>query len=237
MKFGPWLTGRISLETRRLMRGLAQVDRKVIKQHFEQEGLRRLHIGCGPNVLGGWLNSDLYPHRTDILHLDATKLFPFGDRQFDYVFSEHVLEHIPVDGGMSMLRECFRVLKPGGTLRISTPDLSFLINLYPGAGQLSDLQNSYVEWATAATVDWPPSCRTVLAINDYFRSWGHRFIYDEGTLRAFLERAGFTDIAKCGLGESQDEALRGLENKQRMPEGFLSLESMILEASKRAAPY
>jgi hypothetical protein len=58
------------------------------------------------------------------------------------------------------------------------------------------------------------------------------FIYDEKTLRSSLEKAGFADIVRCDLNESKDESLRKLENENRMPEGFVKLESFTLEGTK-----
>ncbi|AMJ59323.1 methyltransferase domain-containing protein [Bosea sp. PAMC 26642] len=50
--------------------------------------------------------------------VDITKI-QFGDGHFDYVICHHVLEHVPDDA--QGMRECFRVLKPGGTAFFSVP--------------------------------------------------------------------------------------------------------------------
>ena len=65
-----------------------------------------------------------------VYQLDVTKPFPFQSGIFDAVFSERMIEHIPYLAGRSTLQECFRVLKAGGMIRISTPNLHFLIDLY-----------------------------------------------------------------------------------------------------------
>jgi predicted SAM-dependent methyltransferase len=74
-----------------------------ISQYFAAHAERKLHIGCGANVLSGWLNSDFPARARDVLNLDATQAFPFQDGTFNYVFSEHMIEHIPYLGGMSIL--------------------------------------------------------------------------------------------------------------------------------------
>src|SRR5438477_50522 len=79
--------------------------------------------GAGFNSLPGWLNTDLEPKSASVIYLDAAKPLPFAYSTFDYIFSEHVIEHIPYPQGLSMLKECFRVIKPGGTIRIATPNL------------------------------------------------------------------------------------------------------------------
>ena len=81
-----------------------------------------------------------------------------------------------------------------------------------------------------------PSPDPTLVVNNFFRNWDHRFLYDEATLRRSLEGAGFAGIARVALGESGDPELRGLEHEARLPPGFLRLETMVLEAVKPAPP-
>ena len=96
-------------------------DQEIIDDYFRRERVRKLHIGCGGNILKGWLNSDYNSVHSDVIFLDATKPFPFNNDEFDYLFSEHVIEHFDFAKGFAMLLECHRILKPGGKLRISTP--------------------------------------------------------------------------------------------------------------------
>src|SRR5271166_3809034 len=89
----------------------------------------RLQIGCGSNVLPGWINTDMIPRR-GIIHLDVSKPFPLSSDRLRYVFSEHLIEHIPYDAGMQLFCEIHRVLAPNGRVRIATPDFAFLVRLY-----------------------------------------------------------------------------------------------------------
>ncbi len=165
------------------------------------------------------------------MRLDAAKRFPFEDNLFSYVFSEHMIEHLAYSQGTRMLKECHRILKPNGRIRISTPNLSFLLALY--GEDRSDLQERYIEWATKTHVKDAPYCGATFVINNFVRDWGHKFIYDEPLLRFSLVEAGFSEIARCELNASEDVELQGLENEARMPQGFLGLESLILEAMKK----
>ena len=214
---------------RQVGRVAARADCKLIEDYFRAAEVRKLQIGSGDNNLAGWLNSDFFPRAPGVLHLDSTQRFPFADAQFDYVFSEHMIEHVPYERGRHMLSECARVLKPGGKIRISTPNLAFLIDLYHPTK--TELQRSYIEWATDQFID-APYYEDTFVINNFVRDWGHQFIYDEKTLRASLVAAGFQGITRCQIGESDDEALRNLENTGRMPDGFLELETLTLEASR-----
>jgi predicted SAM-dependent methyltransferase len=121
-------------------------------------------------------------------------------------------------------------LKPGGKLRISTPDLSFLIELYNNKKSVSTSQ--YLQWAKEMFLETAPCFEEIFVINNFVRAWGHKFIYDGRLLRYSLEQAGFEEIVACGLNESMDEELRNLEHTARMPAEFLRMESIIFEGMK-----
>jgi predicted SAM-dependent methyltransferase len=202
----------------------------LIQGYLSAPGLKKLHLGCGKNALPGWLNTDLEPVAPGIVRVDLTQTLPFPDATFDYVFSEHVIEHLSYAHGQVMLRECYRVLKPGGRLRISTPDLAFLVALY--SPQKTELQRRYIKWATKEFFRSAPYAEDTFVINNFVRDWGHTFIYDEKVLRDSLRNASFQSIERCELKESVDPNLRELENDTRMPPGFLEMESFTLEAVK-----
>ncbi len=202
----------------------------MFKDYAGAHPVRKLHLGCGFNLLAGWLNSDLTGDGQKTFPLDATQPFPFPDNTFDFVYSEHMIEHIPFLQGAHMLAECRRVLRPGGKLRISTPDLAFVVALYQP--EKTPLQKEYLQWSTQNFIPDAEKPEDTFVINNFVRAWGHQFIYDEKTLRRALEKAGFARTARCRLQESGDEALRGLENDTRMPAGFLELESLVMEAVK-----
>lgn len=212
---------------------VTNTDRRLVSTYLTKHVVKKLHVGCGQNLLPGWLNSDYSPDSRSILRLDATKRFPFAAETFDYVFSEHMIEHISHRDGLHMLCECFRVLVPGGKIRVSTPDLQFLLDLY--RDRTSQLRRDYVCWATEQFIADAPSATPAFVINNFVRAWGHVFIYDEPTLRRSLQDSGFRGVVRCALNSSSDPELANLENERRMPEGFLRLESMTFEATKPAS--
>jgi predicted SAM-dependent methyltransferase len=221
---------RAILRTAQIKRKLVgHSDSTIIENYFAEQKTAKLHIGCGGSLLEGWLNSDVAPYSSKVLQLDATTMFPFADETFAYVFSEHMIEHISYAGGSAMLSECYRVLRKNGKIRISTPDLRFLIDLY--SENKSPLQQEYIKWASDSFIGAPYYDDTFV-INNFVRDWGHLLIYDEKTLRSSLGKAGFTDIVRCELNESEDDQLKNLEHEGRMPKGFLRLESFTLEATK-----
>jgi len=222
-----------------LRKGLAKHFKSDRDQHIADSYLagvssKNLHLGCGGNPIPGWLNSDYLPKNRDILHLDVTTRFPFENGSFDNVFSEHLIEHMPVADGRKMISECFRVLKDGGVLRTATPDLAFLCALYQS--DKSALQQRFLQHFIDVDLkdgnDPPLACWDTFVINKYVRAWGHSFIYDYKTLNYLLESEGFIEVATMSVGESPYAELRGLENTNRKPEGLIALETMVLEATK-----
>jgi predicted SAM-dependent methyltransferase len=202
---------------------------RIIAPYMAAHGVRKLHVGCGYHLLPGWLNGDLWRCDPSVLWLDACARYPFPDASLDHVFSEHVIEHMPLDQGRAMLAECHRVLRPGGRIRIATPDLRFLWALH--APEKTELQRRYLAWSVEHLLK-TDAATDAMVINNFFRDWGHCFIYDQETLTRALTAAGFVDVVACPLGESEEPHLRGLENEARMPPGFLRLETLVLEARR-----
>lgn len=223
--------GTACLNQMRLMRRRAlRYDSKLEGRYFAEHPVKKLHVGCGTHLLSGWLNTNIFPQSPFVLHLDATTRFPFATGLFDYAFSEHMIEHITYEHGLRMLAECYRVLKPGGKIRIATPDLAFLVDLY--GKNKSPLQMEYIEFATKECIPYAPYPLDTFVVNHFMRGFGHQFVYDFKTLEHSLVVAGFTAITKQEVRASRDEHLSNLENEGRMPAGFLKLETIILEAVK-----
>lgn len=188
----------------------------------------KLHLGCGMHILEDWLNADL-ERQAGAIRLNATQRYPFDDGTFAYIFSEHMIEHIPYTGGLDMLQECYRTLRPGGVLRLVTPDLDQILGL---RSKGSCQSNEYVAFFHSAFSRNSFPKTAVGAINAHFRLWGHQFLYDEVTLRESLEACGFRDVSRRALMSSTEEALQNLENENRYPPGLLAFESLVLEARK-----
>jgi predicted SAM-dependent methyltransferase len=200
---------------RRVQRG------KLIDRYLAEHDVRKLQLGAAEHALPGWLNTDLHGYgRSDIAYLDVRKRFPLPDASFDVVYSEHMLEHLTYADGQHCLRECLRVLRPGGTVRVATPSLERLAALYDGG----DAAERYVRWAVETL---EPEVRERLpgvVINNFFHSWGHRFVYDPQTLRHALLEAGFVDVEAVPLGELE----RHLAETPELRE----LETFVLEGQR-----
>jgi predicted SAM-dependent methyltransferase len=210
-------------------------DSKFVSRYLKSTSEPKLNLGCGNNPAMGWLNADWYPDLPGIIHVNAVEPFPLPTNSFDVVYSEHMIEHMGLQAGINMLGECCRVLKPGGRIRVATPSLRALLQIYeqPSEG----LHPRYYDWHIKWWLQDAPIKSPATILNDFVRNWGHTYIYDEPSLTEALRIAGFQNIEACGLQDSRDPRLRGLANESRMPEGLLDLHTMTLEAVKWDAPY
>ncbi len=213
------------------------MDRNIIIElYLEQAVVPGLQLGCATNYMKGWLNTDLMPHNgygeagQSYVFMDAALPFPLPDNAFQYVFTEHMIEHLNYQAGAGMLAECARVLKPGGKIRIATPDLAVLLALY--GPEKTQVQQEYIAWITNRFLPDTGPSSDVMVINNAFRNWGHQFIYDQAFLTEALRNAGFMDVDVCKVGESSDPHLAGLEmhGKRMGNEAMNAFETMVLEA-------
>lgn len=199
--------------------------------YLAEHDVRGLQIGCGRNLFDGWLSTDVHPKVPGVLAMDATQEFPLPDESFDAVYAEHMIEHVSWRKGQRMLAECRRILRPGGTVRLATPDLAVLLDLYAGdAGPDGD---QYVRWITRRYLPQGSPRHPVFVLNNAMRNWGHTFLYDEEVLRLALTGAGFVDVRRCTFGESDVPGLRGLESHGAAVsnEQMVRFETMVLEAT------
>jgi predicted SAM-dependent methyltransferase len=181
-----------------------------IKRYLQNNQLKKLQLGTSNTVMVGWLNTDLIPTNRKVVYLDATRPFPFSSNMFDYVYSEHMIEHVEHQSAVSMLHECFRILKPGGKIRISTPDLKVYIDLH--SKEKTPSQTFYIDWVIRSFMPEVDYCKEVFLTNNAFRAWGHQFLYDRETIRVTLARIGFEDIKYYQPGVSEDKNLRAIES-------------------------
>jgi predicted SAM-dependent methyltransferase len=152
----------------------------------------KLHLGCGTNRLAGWVNTDLMPAAPDIDFLDCSRRMPFHDNSLAAVFCEHLIEHIEKPQGVAMVREVFRVLRPGGLFRIVTPSLENFARMALEP-EWPDAQR-YLAWFREA--HRKPEAEIADVVNMVFYGYGHRHVYGEAELAALLTSVGFTDLRK-----------------------------------------
>ena len=164
----------------------------------------KLHLGSGTVHLEGWVNIDLETPQSDI-HYDITRGLPLKGGSARLIYHEHVMEHISLPQGETCLRDWFRLLAPGGVVRIATPDLAYVVERYRGDWK-DQAWLRLPEYATIAT--------RAEMINASMRWWGHQYLYDGEDLEQRMRAAGFTTVRRCGYRESPEPELAGLETRE-----------------------
>jgi len=91
-----------------------------------------LNLGCGSRLCHdpSWTNIDFTPFCPGVMAHDLLQGIPFPNDMFDAVYHSHLLEHLTRKEGTQLVQECFRVLRPGGILRVAVPDLEGICRLY-----------------------------------------------------------------------------------------------------------
>lgn len=112
--------------------------------------MKYLNIGCGNNFHPDWINLDLYKSKNVKYHNIKNKL-PFSDSSIDVIYHSHVLEHLNKEEADKFIKDCFRVLKPGGIMRIVVPDLEriareYILNLENGFSSMNKEIISKYNW-------------------------------------------------------------------------------------------
>lgn len=205
----------------------------MAKKEEEKIGL---HIGCGSNIIEGWLNTDISPRDERVRFQDATQPFPFESNTFKFVFCEHLFEHLPYYGGLGMLNECHRVLKPDGVFRISLPTLNFLVDLFVNKDK--EENKDYVEWSLnrydrSGCINGIKGSKACFVINNFYRLWGHKMIYDEDTIIEMLKNAGFNDVKKVPNNDSEYPELKDVNGHgQDIGEKYNEIETTTFEGKK-----
>ena len=135
----------------------------------------KIHLGCGKRQIPGFVHCDrvAFPHVDHVI--DIRNLEIFGDDSAELIYACQVLEYFDREEVGIVLAEWRRVLRPGGTLRLSVPNFAFIARMYAAGlkldwflgtlyGKIDDGSNGYVY---------------------------HKTTYDEESLRRVLTLAGF----------------------------------------------
>ena len=93
-----------------------------------KQGEINLNLGCGKNKLDGAINCDLYDPGAD-KKLDARDLSEYKDGSVNSIYASQLLEHFTEQEGIDALKEWYRVLKFGGHVFLSIPDMEEIIEV------------------------------------------------------------------------------------------------------------
>jgi SAM-dependent methyltransferase len=219
-------------------------------------GHLRLNLGCGLKAHPNWINVDgswnarlarrpllrktlaslgllqaekaQIPWGRDIFIHDIRKPLPFPNDSADVVYASHVLEHLYREEGQQLARESFRVLHPGGIIRIVVPDINTIVREYQGERPYGELAAREKNLPPADLLNerllmrWPsPSKRNLIyrvyeALEDFH---SHKWMYDVQSLSSLLSSVGFVDIESKTYGESAIPHIAEIEDASRILNG------------------
>jgi SAM-dependent methyltransferase len=175
-------------------------------------------VPCAAKVLHrlGRMGDDRYRQHAagvwrQVHWLDVSKRFPFPDGCMEAVYSSHLLEHVPQSVAENCLRESFRVLRPGGVVRVGVPDLDIHVQQYD-----REDPDTFVHQVFQAR-----------AVRDKNRHW---WMYNECSLARALRAAGFPDPIRRGFREGVCPDLDALDNR---PEVTLFMEALKQSEAQR----
>lgn len=165
---------------------------KIISQSPQSGKRKLLNFGCGNRFRDTVVNSDLFaPHRfvkrkrRPNLFWSGTNRLKRFEGYFEGIVCEHVIEHILPDNVACLFSNFFLVLRPGGDLVVTFPDVRRV------------LANRGCQGYESSTV----------ALNSLIYRHGHRFMYDIDIVSGMLLNAGFKDIKTGALADMPNKAL------------------------------
>ncbi len=116
-----------------------------------------VNMGCGDHYHPDWINLDVNPIPPHVKQWDVQKGIPMDSGSADVMYHSNMLEHLPRHKAIEFIHECYRVLKPGGIIRIAIPDLeqlarNYLKNLDDAAAGKPGAADRY-EWSLIELLD------------------------------------------------------------------------------------
>jgi predicted SAM-dependent methyltransferase len=140
----------------------------------------KLNVGCGYNILEGYINIDMVQTtpetvQKDILHID------YADESVDEIFMRHSIEHFFEDEIRQIMQNNYRMLRSGGIFVIETPDFERIME----AWQQGLLSKQILNWVLFGFQAGNTTREREIHML-------HKWVFDEALLCDFLREAGFS---------------------------------------------
>ncbi|MGO9405461.1 MAG: class I SAM-dependent methyltransferase [Terriglobales bacterium] len=188
----------------------------------------KLNIGCGTSGIEGWVNIDNSPSillsrlpfgrrifhtpdwPRDVRRADVRKRIPFRDSSVSCIYSSHAFECLTYEESVAVARECFRVLRPGGILRIVVPDLGIFVRDY-----LADTANPMASHRFVSRLLLTSTFSDVVHPGAH-----HQQMFDGRSLVHMLREAGFASPEVSTFGSSRIAEIGDIELESRRSESL-----------------
>jgi len=179
------------------------------------------------------------PWNPDILLHDVTRSLPFASDSADAVYASHLLEHLHLEEGKSLMKECFRVLKSGGVLRMVVPNLRADLMEYLGndtSGEQAVTASFRADLLMAKLNFYGREARPRSLLHRIFLAMGdhtkHKWMYDPESLVGYFQWAGFVEVREMAFRISRIHGIGDVE----LPERVLNGAGICVEGSKPRSP-
>jgi Uncharacterized protein conserved in bacteria len=135
--------------------------------------MKKLNLGCGSDILEGYVNVDIRKAKGVDVVVDITKKLPFKDKSFEEVLAQDVLEHLILADQENLLLEINRILIDSGTLKIRTPNIEAILELLADD---PETRNLFLYGETEEQGEWGAhkAGHTLLSIATLFRMCGFK---------------------------------------------------------------
>jgi len=210
--------------------GCGQTPTRGWRNFDNSLSLRLSKVPALPNILRklGLLEGSQYQfiqfaRENNVEYGDATKGLAIQDASVDVVYSSHMLEHLDRNEAVRFLKEAFRLLRPGGIIRIAVPDIKKHVARYNETGDADAL----IE-ATHLCAPRPRSLAQRLRLL-FVGTRHHQWMYDGASLSSLLQRHGFMRAEEMPGGQTRIDDYQPLDLQER------ASESVYVEAEKPIA--
>ncbi|NJM87247.1 MAG: methyltransferase domain-containing protein [Hydrococcus sp. RU_2_2] len=178
--------------SKKLYQEITYIPRRqaILARHQGDRSFVGLQIGCGSFHLPEWINTDMQGTPDIDFPIDITRKLPLPDNFLDAMYGSEVIEHIELTQARLFLAEALRILKPGGVIRLTTPDLSNVCRVFLGLKEKVNVEEFREVWLDG-------EFSKEIWINSQFRAWGHQHLWTYESFADELSKAGFCHIQRC----------------------------------------
>jgi predicted SAM-dependent methyltransferase len=162
-----------------------------------------LDLGGADSGKDEWISVDM-TLQCDI-YWDLRLPIPLPDNSVSKIYSSHLFEHLTYSEGQKLLKESFRLLKPGGTFSICVPNARIYVDHYLG---VKEVPQDYFGWKPAFN-----NTTAIDAINYVaYMDGEHKYMFDQQNLLHILTAAGFANVTQRDFDPNTDKAERDYES-------------------------
>ncbi len=205
------------------------------KEYITSPGTKALQLGCGYNLLPGWLNTDVNPGY-GVTFMDVLQPFPLPDNSIAFILAEHLIETIPIKMIPAIIKECARVLYPGRVIKLSFYSSDTLRNI-------SNSSDNNMEYIINNIAVYSPkileekgltnaNLRSI-ALNNFIHKFNQSILHDYQSIRDILLNNGFR---KVNLSNTESGITPRLNNLRLhilyIPDLLYNYETVAIEATK-----